>query len=127
MRWAVIILIGAFLASCVNRGSDSFVTAGGLQDIRSRQDLFIRDIQLAAALTGAPYDGLPVTVRDCLVAYAIDHASPELLASADGFVLYKTEASWQQYRRESGDGFDVREIGAMTRACETAATLLASR
>lgn len=127
MKWAVVILICSLCTSCVMRGGDGFVTAGGLQEMQSRQDLFARDIQLAVALTGSPYDQLPGTVRACLVSHAIDHATPELLASADGFIRHKTEASWQEYRRESGEGFSAAEIDAMMLACEGSAYQTAAR
>lgn len=125
MKWVLVMLICTLCTSCVMRGSDSFVTAGGLQDIQSRQDLFARDVQMGIALTGAHYDQLSAGIRTCLVNHAVDHAAPELLASADGFLLHKSEASWQKYRRESGDGFDAGEIQSMMRACESSAYQIA--
>lgn len=98
MKWAAVMLIYALCTSCVMEQADDFVAAGGLDRLKSREQLFERDIRLTLASSDRAYNALSTQSQACLVTETIDRASPDLLAAADLFLARKTEANWNAYR-----------------------------
>lgn len=128
MKRAAVILAYTLCTSCVLVAEDDFVTAGGLQEITTREQLFERDIRLSLASSGTPsinFDSLSPDVQSCLVGKAVATASPTLLAAADGFLGRKTEATWGTYRatraaeeNRADKEAETRRLTALTARCQ---------
>jgi len=108
---------------------DSFVAAGGLAQLTSREQLFERDVRLILASESSAFSELSSSRRACIVSEVIEHASFALLLAADDFLKRKTEVNWRIYRHELRRQNDASKTIATTanRACARAAIQSASR
>ncbi|WP_374367274.1 hypothetical protein [Dongia sp.] len=130
MKRAAVMLIYALCTSCVMEQADEFVTASGLDRIKSREQLFERDIRLSLASGDRAYQHLPTQAQACLVNKTIDRASPDLLEAADRFLARQTEANWSAYRaaisRENST-LSTAHLAAMASQCAAPVFRMAGR